>query len=192
MKDTTVYTSVLACYLRTGSSKHFLETSAILPSCIGLSRSRYDDLPVIFSSIANFIGQSLYENGGNGWLPAHRPRAQGPRARRPGTGCLSNLWLTVLEKNSLLKNTLVDQNSNCRQPNRILACDWSENGSDRQLRRLGSSVAIFGLVWWQELMPAQPRGEMARAPRLVSMVSGALHHTPDISMTGTNSSTQPK
>ena len=38
--------------------------------------------------------------------------------------------------------TLVDQNSICRQLNRILVCDWSEDGSDRQLRRLGSSVAI--------------------------------------------------
>ena len=44
----------------------------------------------------------------------------------------------------LLIYTLVDQNSISRQLNRILVCDWSEDGSDRQLRRLGSSGAIFG------------------------------------------------
>ena len=67
---------------------------------------------------------------------------KGPRARVPGTGCKAVLWLRVWMKIRLLIYTLVDQNSISRQLNRILVCDWSEDGSDRQLRRLGSSVAI--------------------------------------------------
>ena len=115
------------------------------PSCLGLSRSRGwfgNDLPLISSPSRRCVK-----------APA---RPQWYRV----SGCsLTGVWMKI----PLVIYTLVDQNSIWRQLSRILVCDWSEDGSDRQLA-----------VQWKAgslCKPNQPHGEKSRVTGLISMVS---------------------
>ena len=84
----------------------------------------------------------------------------------------------------LCQPTLVDQNSICQQNTSL----WLV----RRWRRPAAMKAGAVESMHRKSKPNQPHGETLRVSKLVSMVSGALDHTPDILKTGTNSSTQPK